>query len=271
MKFEAGQVAVVTGGASGIGLAMARAFGARGLRVVLGDIEESALARAAAGLRVDDVDVTTHVVDVASEDAMARFGNDAFADSGRVNVVCNNAGVVAHHDAWGPLDDWKWVLGVDLWGVVHGVHNFVPRMLASGEPGHVVNTASVAGLLGFPGIASYTAAKHAVVGLSTSMHHELGATPLGVSVLCPGLVATNIVNSERNRPGVDTEDADADNPTYALTGEALTPDDVADHVVNAISTDRFWVLPQSHYADQAIALAESRRAGEPPSPPQVRF
>lgn len=271
MRLESGQVAVVTGGASGIGLAMARAFGARDMKVVLGDIEPSALATAAEGLRVDGTDVATHVVDVASEEAMQDFADAAFSAFGQVHVLCNNAGVVARHDSWGPLEDWKWVLGVDLWGVVHGVHHFVPRMLASGEPGHVVNTASVAGLLGFPGIASYTAAKHAVVGLSTSMHHELAASPLGVSVLCPGLVATNIVNSERNRPGIDPEIADADNPTYALTGEALTPDDVADHVVNAIMGDRFWILPQSHYADQSVALAESRRGGEPPAPPQVRF
>ena len=271
MKLVEDQVAVVTGGASGIGLALARAFGARGLKVVLGDIEESALATAASGLRVDGIEVATQVVDVASEDAMSNFADAAFEAFGSVHVLCNNAGVVARHDAWGPLEDWEWVLGVDLWGAVYGVHHFVPRMLAAGEPGHVVNTASVAGLLGFPGIASYTAAKHAVVGLSTSMRHELAATQIGVSVLCPGLVATNIVNSERNRPGVDPEHADADNPTYALTGEALTPDDVADHVTNAISADRFWVLPQAHYADQAVALAESRRAGEPPAPPQVRF
>ena len=121
--------------------------------------------------------------------AVAEFADATFDTYGTVNVLCNNAGVVARHDAWGPLEDWEWVLGVDLWGVVHGVHSFVGRMVESGAPGHVVNTASVAGLLGFPGIASYTAAKHAVVGLSTSMLHELAATPVGVSVLCPGLVS----------------------------------------------------------------------------------
>jgi len=269
MRIDAGQVAVITGGASGIGLAMARAFGAQGLKLMLGDIEESALATAADALQVDGFEVATHVVDVASEQAVDEFADATYSAFGAAHVVCNNAGVVARHDSWGPIDDWKWVLGVDLWGVIHGVHSFVPRMLDAGEPGHVVNTASVAGLLGFAGISSYTAAKHAVVGLSTSMHHELAATPLGVSVLCPGLVATNIVNSERNRP--DTNPEDADSPTYALTGETLTPDDVADTVVGAVRADQFWVLPHAHYADQVIALAEARKAGEPPAPPQVRF
>ncbi len=177
MQIEVGQVAVVTGGASGIGLAVARAFGAQGMKLMLGDIEEHALATAADTLRVDGFEVATHVVDVASEEAVDRFADATFTEFGGAQVLCNNAGVVARHDSWGSLDDWKWVIGVDLWGVVHGVHSFVPRMLEAGEVGHVVNTASVAGLLGFPGISSYTAAKHAVVGLSTSMHHELAATP----------------------------------------------------------------------------------------------
>ena len=273
MHIEAGQVAVVTGGASGIGLALARAFGAHGMKLMIGDIEESALAIAADGLRVDDCDVATHVVDVADEHAMESFADATYSAFGAAHVVCNNAGVVARHDSWGPLGDWKWVLGVDLWGVIHGVHSFVPRMLEAGTHGHVVNTASVAGLLGFPGIASYTAAKHAVVGLSTSMYHELGDTALGVSVLCPGLVATNIVNSERNRPDIEpdqVDNPDFDNPTYSMTGEALPADVVADQVVAAVQANRFWVLPHDHYADQVIDLAHARKAGEPPAPPQVR-
>lgn len=269
MRDLAGRVAVVTGGASGIGRAMAHAFGAAGMHVMLGDIEASALSETATSLRVDDVEVDTFVVDVAKADQVEAFASATWDRFGGAHIVCNNAGVVARHSAWESLDDWNWVLGVDLMGVVHGVHSFVPRMLADGEPGHVVNTASVAGLLGFPGIASYTAAKHAVVGLSTSMHHELAATPLGVSVLCPGLVQTNIVNSERNRPGTDPELADS--PTYAMTGETLPAEYVADEVLAAVYADRFWVLPHAHYADQAVSLAESRRDGEPPAPPIVNF
>jgi len=269
MQIKLGQVAVVTGGASGIGLAMARAFGAAGMRLMIGDIEPGALETAADLLRVDGFEVATEIVDVASADAVDAFAAKTFETFGAANIVCNNAGVVARHDAWGSLEDWKWVIDVDLWGVIHGVHSFVSRMVQGGQVGHVVNTASVAGLLGFPGIASYTAAKHAVVGLSTSLHHELAATSVGVSVLCPGLVATNIVNSERNRPGGDPSDGDS--PTHALTGETLTPDDVADQVLAAVRADRFWVLPHAHYADQAIALAEGRKAGLPPAQPEVKF
>lgn len=264
-----GQVAVITGGASGIGRAMAHAFGAAGMKVMLGDIEESALGAAAESLRVDDVAVETFVVDVADAAAVDAFADATWSAFGAAHVLCNNAGVLARHDAWGSLDDWKWVLDVDLWGVIHGVHSFVPRMLESGDPGHVVNTASTAGLLGFEQIPSYVAAKHAVVGLSTSMYHQLGETPLGVSVLCPGLVQTNINSSERNRPGVDPDDADA--PSFALVGETLPAEYVADDVLAAIRADRFWILPHAHYADQAVELAERRRDGMPPLPPVVKF
>lgn len=268
MKLEAGQVGVVTGGASGIGLAMARAFGAQGLKLMLADIEESALATAADSLRVDGFDVATHVVDVSDAEAVDALAETTYETFGAANVVCNNAGVVSRHDAWGSLDDWKWVIDVDLWGVVHGVHSFVPRMLDAGTPGHIVNTASTAGLLGFPGIASYTAAKHAVVGLSTSMHHELATTALGVSVLCPGLVTTRIGSSDRNRPGTDPEEVD--DMEIAMTGEALPPDAVADEVISAVHSDRFWILPHEHYADQAIQLATDRKAGISPAPPVVQ-
>ena len=268
MQIEDGYVAVVTGGASGIGLAMARAFGAQGMKLMLGDIEEQALETAADGLRVDGFDVATQVVDVSSSDAVDEFADATYSAFGGAHIVCNNAGVVARHDAWGSLKDWKWVIDVDLWGVIHGVHSFVPRMLDAGSTGHIVNTASTAGLLGFPGIASYSAAKHAVVGLSSSMHHELEATSLGISVLCPGLVATNIVNSERNRPeNPDHPDA----PTFALRGETLPPDEVADHVVAAVRSDQFWILPHEHYGHQAIELANGRLTGEPPLRPQVRY
>lgn len=268
MELTQGQVAVITGGASGIGLGLAQAFGAAGLRLMIGDIEERALESAKTSLAVDGFEAESFVLDVADADAVEAFADATFARYGAAHIVCNNAGVVVRHDAWGSLEDWKWVLDVDLWGVVHGVTAFVPRMLDSGEPGHVVNTASVAGLLGFPAIASYTAAKHAVVGLSQSMFHELAPTPVGVSVLCPGVVATNIANSERNRSGVDPETVDQ--PSSPLIGETLTPDAVADQVVAAVRSDRFWVLPHQHYADQAVALAEGRRSGGPPVLPQVK-
>lgn len=264
-----GQVAVITGGASGIGRAMAHAFGAAGMKVMLGDIEEAALDAAAESLRVDGVQVATQVVDVSDATAVDAFADATWSAFGGAHLVCNNAGVVAYHDAWGSLEDWKWVIDVDLWGVIHGVTSFVSRMLDSGEPGHVVNTASTAGLLGFGSIPSYVAAKHAVVGLSTSMYHQLADTPLGISVLCPGLVQTNINSSERNRPGVDPADADA--PSFGLQGETLPAEYVADEVLAAVHADRFWVLPHAHYADQAVDLAERRRDGLPPLAPVVNF
>lgn len=268
MELEAGQVAVVTGGASGIGLALAQALGGRGLAVVIADVEQAALDQAVAQLGQGDIDVLGVVTDVTSPEAVTALADEAFAWKGEVNVVCNNAGVVSFGSAFDRLDDWKWVIDVDLWGVVHGVHAFVPRMLESGRPGHVVNTASTAGLFGFPNIASYVAAKHAVVGMSQSMYHELAPTSVGISVLCPGVVSTNIITSHRNRPGTDPETVEKqafgqDHP------EVLTPEHVADVVLDAVQADRFWILPHEHYGDQAVELATARVDGGPPHLPRI--
>lgn len=263
MKLEAGQVAVVTGGASGIGLGLGRLYGGAGLGVVLADVEKGALDAAAAELADAGVDVLPVHCDVTSMDSVTALADEAFAWRGHVDVVCNNAGVVVFGGAFDSLDDWRWVVDVDLWGVVHGCHAFVPRMLESGRPGHVVNTASTAGLFGFPQIASYVAAKHAVVGLSQSMHFELAKTPIGMSVLCPGVVTTNITTSHRNRPGTDP--ASVEKVTFGTDSpEAMTPDEVAQVVVDAIEADRFWILPHEHYGPVAVELAQRRVDGEPP-------
>ncbi|MDG2114672.1 MAG: SDR family NAD(P)-dependent oxidoreductase, partial [Actinomycetota bacterium] len=166
MQIESGQVAVVTGGASGIGLAMARSFGARGAKVVLADIEPVALDAAITELAQAGVEARGVPCDVTSVESVNALADEAFDWTGNVNIVCNNAGVVVFGGAFDSLEDWKWVIDVDMWGVIHGCHAFIPRMTESGQPGHVVNTASTAGLLGFAGIASYVAAKHAVVGMS---------------------------------------------------------------------------------------------------------
>ena len=271
MHLQPDQVAVVTGGASGIGLALARAFGAQGMKLMLGDIEEQRLATVASGLRVDGFEVETYVVDVSSEDAVDRFADATFSAYGAVHVLCNNAGVVARHDSWGPLEDWKWVLGVDLWGVVHGVHSFVPRMLEAGHPGHVVNTASVAGILGFPW-HRFLHRRKTCGGWAVDLHaSRVRCNFAGCLGALPRTGCDQHREQRTKSPGIDPEVADADNPSYALTGEALHPDAVADEVVTAISSDRFWILPQSHYVDQGIAVAQSRVTGEPPPPPQVRF
>ncbi len=269
MQLEPGQVAVVTGGASGIGLGMARELGSRGLHVVLADIEQSALDSAVADLHAEGIASTGVVCDVTQPESVSLLGDATFEEHGRVNVLCNNAGVVVFGPAFQSLADWRWVIDVDLWGVVHGCHSFVPRMIESGEPGHVVNTASTAGLLGFPGIASYVAAKHAVVGMSQSMYHELVPTGVSMSVLCPGVVSTHINTSHRNRPGTDPESVQkqtfgTDHP------EALTPDEVAAVVAEAIEADRFWVLPHPHYGQQAMALAQTRIDGTPPAMPRTQ-
>ena len=198
-----GRVAVVTGAASGIGLAMATAFAAEGMRVVLSDIETGPLDAAVDTLRAEGRDVLGVQADVASwpdVEALAEATVEAF---GGVHVVCNNAGVVKRARTWAlTLDDWSWVLGVDLWGVIHGVKAFVPRMLEQGEGGHVVNTASMVGLLPVRNLATYDAAKMAVVGLSEALAMDLEdeGSDIGVSVLLPGFIATRITDSARNRP-----------------------------------------------------------------------
>jgi NAD(P)-dependent dehydrogenase (short-subunit alcohol dehydrogenase family) len=269
MQMVDGQVVVVTGGASGIGLALARNFGARGMAVVVADVEQAALDEAVTKLTADGVDALGVVTDVRSEDAVRALADEAFAWKGHVNVVCNNAGVVSFGSAFSDMESWKWVIDVDLWGVVHGMHAFVPRMIESGQPGYVVNTASTAGLFGFPQIASYVAAKHAVVGMSQSMYHELAATSVGISVLCPGIVTTNIDTSHRNKPGTDP--TSITKSTFGLDRpEAMTPEQVADVVTDAIEADRFWILPHEHYGQQAVDLATTRVDGGPPLMPKIQ-
>lgn len=269
MRIESGQVAVITGGASGIGLGLARTLGRRGVGVVIGDIEQGALDEASASLTADGIDVLAVACDVTSMESVSALADAAFDWRGHVDILGNNAGVVVFGDPFESLEDWKWVIDVDLWGVVHGQMAFIPRMIASGRPGHVVNTASTAGLLGFGGIASYVAAKHAVVGMSQSILFDLADTDVSVSVLCPGVVRTNITTSHRNKPGTDPDsvpkvDFGAD------VGEALTPDEVAGIVAEAIEEDRFWILPHPHYGEQALDLARTRVDGTPPVRAQVR-
>ncbi len=262
-----GRVAVITGGASGIGLGLAQKCAAEGMRLLLADIEADALDRVAADLRSGGATVATHICDVSRGDEVEALAEATYDTYGAAHLVCNNAGVVVRHEPWGPLDDWEWVLGVDLWGVIHGVRSFVPRMLAGGEPGHVLNTASTAGLLAFPGIASYNVAKRGVVALSESMHHELQGTALGVSVLCPGLVVTRIGESERNRPGAQV--ATFSGGPAPEANEAMTPNEVADVVIDGIRTGRFWILPHPHYGEQALEQARRVVAGGVPVMPRI--
>ncbi|MDP2674767.1 MAG: SDR family NAD(P)-dependent oxidoreductase [Dehalococcoidia bacterium] len=255
MKELNGKVAVVTGGASGIGRAMAERFAAEGMKVVLADIEEEALTRAASEMRAKGATVASKRTDVSrGEDveALAAFTIDTF---GAVHVVCNNAGVGVGGVTWQQTaKDWEWVLGVNLWGVIHGIRAFVPIMLQQGDECHVVNTASGAGLHTRPWLAMYCASKHAVVALSESLYHELSLTgsKIKVSVLCPAVVNTRIGESERNRPdelrdaagaGVPAQQMQAMEQAFrALLATGLPPEQVAGAVVDAIRDERFYII-----------------------------
>jgi NAD(P)-dependent dehydrogenase (short-subunit alcohol dehydrogenase family) len=249
------RVAVVTGGASGIGRAMAERFAAEGMKVVLADIERDALAAAEGEMKAKGATVLAVPTDVAqAEDveALAERTLDAF---GAVHVVCNNAGVAAGGPCWErTIADWQWVLGVNLWGVIHGIRVFVPIMLAQDSEGHIVNTASHAGLTSSPGLATYTVTKHAVVALSEVLHHELtlSGAKVKVSVLCPMWVSTRIADSDRNRPAelqndpsqevIRPEVATLEEMVRQRIAEGISPDEVADHVFNAIRDERFYIL-----------------------------
>jgi NAD(P)-dependent dehydrogenase (short-subunit alcohol dehydrogenase family) len=269
VQIEQGQTAVITGGASGIGLSLARQLATVGAQLLLADIEAPALDAAAVSLRAGGATVETAVCDVSDRDAVEALADLAYSTFGAVNFLANNAGVVTRHRPWGSLDDWDWVLGIDLMGVVYGVHSFVPRMLDGGEPGHVMNTASTAGLLAFPGIASYNVAKRGVIALSETMHHELVDTAVSVSVLCPGLVSTRIGESERNRPGADQPKTMGAGGPGNGAGEELTPDQVAEFVLDEIGRGTFWLLPHPHYGDQALEQARRRNDRGTPVIPRV--
>src|SRR5215510_3869880 len=239
-----GRVAVVTGAASGIGLALAERFAAEGMKVVMADIEAPALETAAAGVRAKAPAVLPVRVDVSRPDDVERLARETYATFGAAHVICNNAGVAvlgAVHEH--SLADWQWVINVNLWGVIHGVRAFVPRMLAGGDEGHIVNTASMAGLTTAPFMSVYDVTKHGVVALSESMYKEFLVTgaPIGVSVVCPGLIKTNIMGSARNRPEALAE-VGKQGPMSQAFGQGLAdrlaggypPSEVAEQVVRGI-------------------------------------
>ena len=252
MKELRGRVAVVTGAASGIGLGMAHAFAARGMQVVLADIEAPALARAADALRADGADVLAVECDVAQAASVAALASAALETYGAVHVLCNNAGVGGQDCSTWELtpDDWSWMLGVNLMGVVHGIRSFMPLMLEQDE-GHIVNSASMAGLVEGGGI--YGVTKHAVVALSESLFRELALRGgnVHVSVLCPGWVKTRIMESERNRPDAAAREPGPSTQQFAgirklighlVESQGLDPLDVGETVVKAVLEERFYIL-----------------------------
>jgi len=268
MKFAAGNVAVVTGAASGIGRALAHRFAADGLDIVLADVDEVGMTETAATIKTRTLVVKTDVSKVDSVDAMAA----AALDFGNVKVVCNNAGVGGGSDPWfGPLSVWDWTLGVNLMGVVYGVRAFLPHLLGSG--GYIINTASIAGL--FPGAAApYDASKHAVVAITEDLYRTLQTIGphVGVSCLCPGWVNTGIGQAERNWPA---ELGELPEQTVAgavmsrhlnrALAEGLAPAAVADLVAAAVEADQFWVFPHPDWMEMVSDRWNTIREGSNPS------
>jgi NAD(P)-dependent dehydrogenase (short-subunit alcohol dehydrogenase family) len=250
-----GRVAVVTGAASGIGRALAEAFAAERMKLVLADVEAEALARAAQALRSRGAEVLAVATDVSLADEVQRLAERTLEAFGAVHVVCNNAGVFTSGLCWEtPIEDYAWLLGVNVWGVIHGIRSFVPILLEQGDEGHVVNTASMAAVTGMPFTAAYHMSKHAVLALSESLHHELrmrGAR-IGVTALCPELVATGIAESERNRPARHAASERAASPARELVEKALregvargvAPAQIARRALSAIREGRFYALSE---------------------------
>lgn len=279
MQDLAGKVAVVTGGASGIGLAMAQRFAEAGMNIVLGDIEAEPLAMAEAAIASKGGKVLAHRADVAKPEDIEALAVAAYARFGNVHVLCNNAGVGGSRGAaWElSIDDWRWVIDVDLWSVINGVRSFVPRMIASGEDAHVVNTASVAGLLSGAVGAPYTVAKFGVVALTESLYFELkrAGHKIGASVLCPGFVATNIFDSGRNRQSAYGEGQRLTAEEEAAVAQLranpqsgiMQPDHIAEQVFSAVTNDQLYIIVPGNDGLEALIQGRHDRLLKRENPP----
>lgn len=258
MKEFKDKVAVVTGAASGIGNALAQRFASAGMKIVLADVEPAALEQATREIAATGAATLAVRTDVSKGPEVERLAQATLDKFGAVHVVCNNAGVVlaSPAPAWmNTVADWEWVLGVNLWGVIHGVRVFTPILLAQGVEGHIVNTASMAGMISGPGMATYNVSKFGVVTLSESLHHELTmlGSPVHVSVLCPGFVNTHIFDAARNRPAELAETAnmpgseEMEQLGRQLLAAGSPPSLVADIVFEAIRNDRFYIFPHPEW------------------------
>ena len=278
MKELKGKVAVVTGGAGGLGRAMAMHFAREGMHVALADIDQASLDVTAAELRalgVQAIGIRTDVSKATEVDALAAR---VVAELGGVHVVCNNAGISPLGAAWeNTLADWEWMLGVNLWGVIHGVRAFTPLLLAQDE-GHIVNTASVAGLINPPGSAMYNVTKHAVVALTETLFHDLAGrkSKVGCSVLCPAYVPTGIADSERSRPAAlanpgatksAEQQAREDMLKKAVRSGRLSADDIGAAVLAAVKEERFYILTHPRIKGAIQARMEDILEGRSPRNP----
>ena len=248
---------------------MAQRFAHAGMQLVLADVEEAALESAASTLRARGANVFATVVDVSRASEVERLAGEAYARFGAVHLLCNNAGVAGGGaPAWEQsLPSWEWILGVNLWGVIHGVHSFVPRMLEAGVEGHIVNTASVAGLRTGPFISPYHASKHAVVALSESLYFDLQLVQakVSVSVLCPAFAKTKIAESARNQPPA------ANSTPYpeamrTRVEHGMAPEEIAERVFEAVRDDQFWILTHPEFDELIYARCEGMLARRNPEP-----
>lgn len=276
MKDVAGRVAFITGGASGLGLAMARSFTGAGMKVAIADIQDDALAEARESFAESNADVITIKVDVTDRDALEDAARQTEAAFEKVHVVCNNAGVaVSGNIKDHTYKDWDWVMGVNLDGVVNGMQVFTNRIISHGEGGHFVNTASMAGLFGAQGMSIYNTTKFAVVGMSEALSADLSHFNIGVSVLCPGFVNTGIYTSERNRPrvlgGQRSSEFNLATDEYRTEEQIarmqeglaamLDPALVGDMVLHAVQENEFWIFSHPEFkdgvAERSVRISEA--------------
>jgi len=249
-----GKVVVVTGAASGIGREIALAFARRGARLALSDISEEGLSKVRAETEALGSQVYTQVVDVSIAEEVGGFCDNIYAELGRVDVLCNNAGVAVGGDLEDiPLEDWDWIIGVNLWGVIHGCHYFYPRMIAQGGGGHIVNVASAGGLIPLPGSIPYSTTKYGVVGFSETLRAEAAPHGIGVTAMCPGFVLSGIFGSARQctqRQGMTEEEAIKETEER-LRKRGRTPDRVAAAVVDAVEKNKGLVriFPEAYIPD----------------------
>lgn len=280
MKIIKDQVAVITGAASGIGRALAFQAAKEGMRLVLADIEIAALEQTTQELADQGAEVLPVPTDVSQPEQVQALALQALHTYGAVHLLCNNAGVSGGSSIWETApEEWQWILSVNLWGVINGVHTFTPLMLEQDEPCHILNTASIAGLISGPDLGAYKVSKHAVVSFSETMYHELkeAKSKIGISVLCPGWVQTNISDSDRNRPpelAPSPEDAPR-SPKYEKLDESLrrviakgkSPESIAEQVFQAIRSDQFYILTHPDMKPLVDSRLEDLRQERNPSNP----
>ena len=266
MKDFRGKTAFITGGASGIGFGMARAFGRAGMNVVIADIEKDVAGKAVDMLNRDQIKAISVHCDVALREQMQRAALDAIAAFGKIHIVCNNAGVGAG-GAFGAVGehDWDWVIDVNLKGVVYGAETFVPLIKSHGEGGHIINTASMAGMVSPPRMEPYSATKYAVVAMSEGWRQQLAEFGIGVSVLCPGFVRTRIHESGRTRQQRYGQSREVDHEQRATTQQliegGLNPLIVGERVLEAVKADELYIFTHPEMKDAVEARFEAIRQG----------